>query len=128
MELYVVIAIIIAGLALKTWAEWKSGTVSDDSGSQSGPHEDFVYPAPPVYPSHAVERTPEAITNEPPPQVTQPRVRDPFPLRTFRADVKLSSGSTQEVQVQADNSWKAKLLLEAQFGKGSIFGTIKEDW
>ena len=40
--------------------------------------------------------------------------------RTFKAKIRLKSG-IQEVTVQADNYFKAKEMLEAQYGKGSIF-------
>jgi len=40
--------------------------------------------------------------------------------KTFKAKIKLKSG-IQEVTVQADSYFKAKEMLEAQYGKGSIF-------
>ena len=39
--------------------------------------------------------------------------------KTFKAKVKLASG-VQEVTVQADDFAKAKEMLEAQYGKGSV--------
>jgi hypothetical protein len=39
--------------------------------------------------------------------------------KTWKAKIKLKSG-VQEVTVQADNLLKAKDMLEAQYGKGSI--------
>ena len=41
-------------------------------------------------------------------------------IKTFKARVRLSNGSSQEVTVQADDYFKAKAMLEAQYGKGSI--------
>jgi hypothetical protein len=38
----------------------------------------------------------------------------------WKAVVRLSNGSHQEVHIQADNQGNAKAILEAQFGKGSI--------
>ena len=43
-------------------------------------------------------------------------------IKTFKAIVKLSGGSQQKVTVQADDSSKAKKMLEAQYGKGSVLG------
>jgi hypothetical protein len=41
--------------------------------------------------------------------------------KTFKAKIKLTNGSVQEVKVQADSFFNAKAMLEAQYGKGSIF-------
>jgi hypothetical protein len=41
-------------------------------------------------------------------------------MYTFKARVKLSNGTIQEVRVQADNSNNARAMIEAQYGKGSI--------
>ncbi|WP_428489512.1 hypothetical protein [Rhodopila sp.] len=43
-----------------------------------------------------------------------------MPIHTFTAKIKLKSG-VQEVTLQADNYFKAKEMLEAQYGKGTIF-------
>ena len=40
--------------------------------------------------------------------------------KTYKAKIKLKTGY-QEVTVQADNSFNAKAMLEAQYGKGCIF-------
>jgi hypothetical protein len=45
--------------------------------------------------------------------------------RTYKAKIKLKSG-IQEVTIQADSPFKAKEMLEAQYGKGSIFGGLTE--
>ncbi len=39
---------------------------------------------------------------------------------TYKARIRLSNSQTQEVTVQADSQWNAKLLLETQYGKGSV--------
>jgi hypothetical protein len=39
---------------------------------------------------------------------------------TYKARIKLSNGSTQEIRVQADSSFNAKAMIEAQYGKGCI--------
>lgn len=39
---------------------------------------------------------------------------------TYTANIKLPNGSVQKVRVQADNSDKARLMLEAQYGKGNV--------
>jgi hypothetical protein len=41
--------------------------------------------------------------------------------KTYEARVKLQNGSVQKVTVQADSPFNAKAMLEAQYGKGSIF-------
>lgn len=41
-------------------------------------------------------------------------------IKTFKAKIKLSNGQYQDVTVQADNSVKARLMLEAQYGKGTV--------
>jgi len=38
----------------------------------------------------------------------------------WKAKVKLSNGSWQEVTVQADTMFNARAMLESQYGKGSI--------
>lgn len=43
-----------------------------------------------------------------------------MPMTTFKARVRLSDGSTQKVTVQGDDYFKAKAMLELQYGKGSI--------
>ena len=45
--------------------------------------------------------------------------------KTFTAKIQLKSG-IQEVTVQADNYFIAKEMLEAQYGKGSIFSGLTE--
>jgi hypothetical protein len=40
--------------------------------------------------------------------------------KTWKAKIKIGSG-IQEVTVQADSFFKAKEMLEAQYGKGSIW-------
>lgn len=41
-------------------------------------------------------------------------------VKTYKAKIKLKSG-LQEITVQADNIFKAKEMIEAQYGKGIIF-------
>ena len=41
---------------------------------------------------------------------------------TYKGFVRLSDGQWQEVTVQADNSFNATAMLEAQYGKGSVVG------
>lgn len=41
-------------------------------------------------------------------------------LITYHATVKLPNGSRQKVFVQADNDTNARLMLEAQYGKGNV--------
>jgi hypothetical protein len=41
-------------------------------------------------------------------------------VTTYRARIRLSNGTHQEVRVQADSPNNAKAMLEAQYGKGSI--------
>jgi len=48
-----------------------------------------------------------------------------MPKKTFKARVKLGSGQ-QEVTVEADSPVKAREMLEAQYGKGSLTGTPVE--
>lgn len=45
-----------------------------------------------------------------------------MPRSTYKAMVRLSDGQMQEVTVQADNSFNATAMLEAQYGRGSVFG------
>ena len=45
--------------------------------------------------------------------------------RTYKAKIRLKSG-IQEVTVQADNYFKAKEMLEAQYGKRSIYSGPSE--
>jgi hypothetical protein len=40
--------------------------------------------------------------------------------RIWKAKVKLSNGSWQEVTVRADTMMNARAMLESQYGKGSI--------
>jgi hypothetical protein len=39
-------------------------------------------------------------------------------MTSYTANIKLPNGSIQKVTVQADNSDKARSMLEAQYGKG----------
>ena len=41
-------------------------------------------------------------------------------MKTFEATVRLSSGQTTKVQVDASNSTAAVRQLEVQYGKGSV--------
>lgn len=47
-------------------------------------------------------------------------------IPTYTATVRLSNGSTQNVTVQADTSNKAQLMLEAQYGKGNVWGVFRK--
>ncbi len=48
-------------------------------------------------------------------------------MYTFKARILLPGGAQQEVTVQADNQVKAKALIEAQYGRGSIIGdTVRQ--
>ncbi len=40
--------------------------------------------------------------------------------KRYKARVRLSNGSSQEVYVNADGYFNAKAMLEAQYGKGSV--------
>jgi hypothetical protein len=40
---------------------------------------------------------------------------------TFKATIRLKNGAVQEITVQADTYFNAKAMIEAQYGKGSIF-------
>jgi hypothetical protein len=42
----------------------------------------------------------------------------------YKAMVRLSDGQMQEVTVQADNSFNATAMLEAQYGRGSVVGGV----
>jgi hypothetical protein len=46
--------------------------------------------------------------------------------KTWKAKIKLKSGSIQEVVVQADSYFNAKEMLGTQYGKGSIFSGPSE--
>ena len=39
---------------------------------------------------------------------------------TYVARVRLSNGSVQKIEVQADDANKARLMLEAQYGKDNV--------
>jgi len=43
-------------------------------------------------------------------------------MKQWKATIKLANGSQQVVYVTADDGLKAKYMLEAQYGKGSIIG------
>jgi hypothetical protein len=40
---------------------------------------------------------------------------------TFKATIKLKNGAYQEITVQADTYFNAKVMIEALYGNGSIF-------
>ena len=44
---------------------------------------------------------------------------------TYEAKIKLPKGGYQDVRVQADNVFKAKQLIEMQYGKGCITGPVR---
>jgi len=46
--------------------------------------------------------------------------------KTYKAKIRLPSGRTQEVTVEADNTYNAKEMLEEQYGQGSIFSPPTE--
>jgi hypothetical protein len=39
---------------------------------------------------------------------------------TWKATIRLPNGNQQEVRVQADGQINAKLMLEAQYGRGNV--------
>ena len=39
---------------------------------------------------------------------------------TYEFTIRLSNGSTQKIQIQANTPGNARLMVEAQYGKGSI--------
>lgn len=41
--------------------------------------------------------------------------------KTWKAKIRLGKGGIQEITVQADSYFNAKAMIEAQYGKGSIF-------
>jgi hypothetical protein len=41
-------------------------------------------------------------------------------VTTYKARIRLSNGTHQEVRVQADSPGNAKAMLEAQYGKGNV--------
>mgnify|MGYP001059936196 CR=1 FL=1 len=43
-------------------------------------------------------------------------------MTQYKARIRLPNGSQQVVYVTADDGLKAKYLIEAQYGKGSIIG------
>jgi hypothetical protein len=45
-------------------------------------------------------------------------------MNTYQATIRLPSGSVQKVTIQADTSWKAKEMLELQYGKGSVLAAL----
>jgi hypothetical protein len=50
-------------------------------------------------------------------------------MKKFQATVKLQPGNqystlTQKVYVEADNANNAKLMIESQYGKGCISGSV----
>jgi hypothetical protein len=47
---------------------------------------------------------------------------------TWKAIIRLKNGNQQEVRVMADSQLNARLMIEAQYGRGSIlFGVHKVD-
>lgn len=47
-------------------------------------------------------------------------------VKTYKAQVRMSSGRVVEIKIQAKNSIEAKDMLESQYGKGSIFTGLIE--
>ena len=48
-----------------------------------------------------------------------------MPMQGWKAKVRPGGkGPMMDVQIQANNSFDAKRLLEAQYGKGSVIGTV----
>jgi hypothetical protein len=43
---------------------------------------------------------------------------------TYEARVKLPNGSSQKVQVQADSVSNARAMIEAQYGKQNLIGSV----
>jgi len=43
-------------------------------------------------------------------------------MKQYKARIRLPNGSQQVVYVYADDGLKAKQLLEAQYGRGSLIG------
>ena len=41
-------------------------------------------------------------------------------LKKYKVKIKLSTGVQQDIFVQADTSFNARTMVEAQYGKGSI--------
>lgn len=47
---------------------------------------------------------------------------------TWYAIIRLANGNQQRVEVHADNQFNARMMIEAQFGRGSIlFGPHRLD-
>jgi hypothetical protein len=42
-------------------------------------------------------------------------------IKTWKAKIRLTNGSIEEVLIQASNSFNAKAMLETQYGKGCIY-------
>ena len=58
---------------------------------------------------------------------TLTKMKETVPMtKTYKAKVRLPNGSVQEVRVEADSSLNARAMLEAQYGKGSIFSSPTE--
>jgi hypothetical protein len=47
-------------------------------------------------------------------------------LKTFKAVIYVKPGVTQEIRVQADDVFKAKDLINRQYGNPKLFGTVQE--
>lgn len=45
--------------------------------------------------------------------------------KTYKARIKLSPSTQQNVTIQAKDAHTARLMLEAQFGKGSIVSCVR---
>ncbi len=44
----------------------------------------------------------------------------------FVAQVRLSNSSVQKIKIDADDAHKARLMLEAQYGKGNVLSVVHE--
>jgi hypothetical protein len=44
--------------------------------------------------------------------------------KRWKARIRLSNGSSQEVVIEADNYFNAKAMLEAQYGAGSVISLV----
>jgi len=55
-------------------------------------------------------------------QFSNPKYRSINRMQQWKATIRLGNGSQQVVYVTADNGQKAKYMIEAQYGKGSIIG------
>ena len=46
--------------------------------------------------------------------------------KTFGARIKLNASTQQNVTVQAKDAYTAKLMLEAQYGQGSVVSDVRQ--